>query len=88
MMANNSHHALKTVHFIAFVLVIIGALNWGLIGVADFNLVAVIFGDGAIARTIYVLVGLSAVLMLYTEFATMRAGSEHQRPARPQSAPG
>ncbi|HVU75422.1 MAG TPA: DUF378 domain-containing protein, partial [Candidatus Paceibacterota bacterium] len=37
------------VHTIAWILVIIGALNWGLIGLFDFNLVTAIFGDGGAA---------------------------------------
>lgn len=79
-----SNNVLRIVHIVALVLVIIGALNWGMIGVADFNLVAAVFGDGAIARTIYALVGLSALVILYTEFAVVRTAERtptHQRPA-------
>lgn len=48
--------------WIAFVLVIIGALNWGLVGVAQFDLVAAIFGAGSmLARLVYILVGLSGI---------------------------
>ena len=50
---------LNTVDLIALVLVIIGGLNWGLIGLADFDIVATIFGT--ISRIVYVLVGLSAI---------------------------
>lgn len=54
---------MKTVDIIAEVLVIVGALNWGLIGLFDFNLVAAIFGAGTIVtRVIYVLVGLAAIV--------------------------
>lgn len=54
---------------IAFWLTIIGALNWGLVGVFNFNLVNLIFGDMSIlARMIYILVGLSAVWLIYEEF--------------------
>lgn len=43
----------------ALALVIIGALNWGFIGPVNFDLVAAIFGDGAmLARLVYVLVAL------------------------------
>ena len=46
---------------IAWLLVVIGALNWGLVGFFDFNLVDAIFGVmGTISRIIYALVGLSA----------------------------
>lgn len=47
---------------VAYVLVIIGALNWGLVGAFNFDLVATIFGDmSVISRVVYVLVGLSAL---------------------------
>ena len=50
---------MKTLNIIALTLVIIGALNWGLIGIMNFNLVDSIFGIASIwSRTIYVLVGL------------------------------
>ena len=52
------------VHKLAMFLVIVGALNWGLVGVADFNLVTVIFGFGWVTRLIYILVGLSGLAML------------------------
>jgi hypothetical protein len=48
--------------WIALVLVIIGGLNWGLIGFFKFDLVASIFGDmSSLSRIIYALVGLSAI---------------------------
>ena len=47
---------------IALVLIIIGAINWGLIGFFNFNLVAVIFGEMTwISRVIYALVGISGL---------------------------
>ena len=58
---------MKIASIIAFSLVIVGALVWGLIGFFNFNLVAAIFGAGSVAmisRTIYALVGLSALWLL------------------------
>jgi uncharacterized membrane protein YuzA (DUF378 family) len=58
---------MKFTTIIAFTLVIIGALVWLLIGIFDFNLVAVIFGagrDAVVSRIIYSLVGLSALWIL------------------------
>lgn len=53
------------VHKLGWVLVLVGALNWGLVGAFNFNLVNVIFGSWSVVeRVIYVLVGLSAVAML------------------------
>lgn len=48
---------------------IIGALNWGLVGLANVNLVDQIFGAGSVlARIIYILVGLSGVALLASYF--------------------
>ena len=54
--------SLKILDKIALVLVIIGAVNWGLIGFFKFNLVSAIFGDmTALSRIIYALVGISGL---------------------------
>lgn len=56
---------MKTLNLVTLVLIIVGGLNWGLIGVADFDLVAAIFGAGStLARLVYVLVGLSALYQI------------------------
>jgi len=48
--------------WIALILVIIGGLNWGLVGIFDFDLVATIFGDmSTVSRVVYTLVGLAAI---------------------------
>jgi uncharacterized protein len=58
---------LTIVDWVALALVIVGGLNWGLVGVFDFNLVAAILGDmSALARTVYALVGVSALYLIYT----------------------
>ena len=57
---------LNTLDWIAVVLVIIGAINWGLIGLFGFNLVAAIFGFSAVLESIiYILVGLAGLWMIY-----------------------
>ncbi len=56
---------MKTIRTIAYVLTLIGALNWGLVGVAQFDLVAAIFGIGLIANIIYTLVGISALWLIF-----------------------
>ena len=64
---------LNFIGWVALVLAIIGALNWGLIGVFDIDLVAAIFGEmSMVARIVYVLVGLSAVYMLATAILTCK----------------
>lgn len=58
---------INAMDYVAMVLVIVGGLNWGLVGVFKYNLVDSIFGEGsALARIVYALVGLSAVYMVYT----------------------
>lgn len=49
----------------SLILLIIGGLNWGLIGIFNFNLVEAIFGFGVIARIIYILVGIAALYGFY-----------------------
>ncbi|HAX73038.1 MAG TPA: DUF378 domain-containing protein [Firmicutes bacterium] len=55
---------MSIVHRIALVLVIIGAVNWGLIGFFEFDLVAYLFGGqtAALSRIIYGLVGLAGLV--------------------------
>lgn len=58
---------LTTVDWVALVLVIIGGLNWGLVGLANFDVVAAIFGAlPALSKIVYLLVGLSAVYLAIT----------------------
>ena len=53
---------MKVVDKIALVLIIIGAINWGLLGPLKFNLVDTIFGSmSVISRIIYALVGISGI---------------------------
>lgn len=53
---------MKVINVIALILVIIGGLNWGLIGIFEFNLVDFLFGVGSIlSRLIYILVGIAAL---------------------------
>ncbi len=55
---------MKVLKAIALILVIVGALNWGLVGLLNLDLVAAIFGDmSTVSRVVYVLVGLSAVYL-------------------------
>ena len=57
---------LTTLDWIAITLVIIGGLNWLLVGLFSFDLVAAIFGELAvISRIIYILVGLAAIYIIY-----------------------
>jgi uncharacterized protein len=56
----------NTLDWIALVLVIIGGLNWGLVGAFDFNLVEAIFGTIPwLEDLIYIIVGLAALYLIY-----------------------
>lgn len=58
---------LNAMDWLALVLVIVGGVNWGLVGLMDLDLVATIFGDmSTISRAVYVLVGIAAVYMTVT----------------------
>ncbi len=53
---------MKTVDVVVAVLLIVGGLNWGLVGLSNFDLVATLLGEGTtLAKIVYILVGLSAV---------------------------
>jgi uncharacterized protein len=56
---------MKVLNWITTILVIVGALNWGLVGFFDFNLVNAIFGLGSLlSRLVYIVVGLSGLYMI------------------------
>jgi uncharacterized protein len=53
---------MKNLDVIVAILLVVGGLNWGLVGLANFDLVTSVFGSGAwLSRIIYALVGLSAL---------------------------
>jgi uncharacterized membrane protein YuzA (DUF378 family) len=54
---------MKAIDILAAILVIVGALNWGLVGTAHFNLVAALFGQTILASIVYGLVGLAGVYL-------------------------
>lgn len=67
--------SMNVLDWIALVLVLVGGLNWGLVGFFDFDLVAKIFGDmSTLSRIIYSLVGLSAVYLALS--ALMKTSQE------------
>ncbi len=56
---------MKAVKNLTYLLIIVGAFNWGLVGAFNFDLVAFLFGDmSKISRVVYMLVGLSAILSI------------------------
>jgi len=68
---------MKAVHIVTFLLVLVGALNWGLVGLAGLNLVHVLFGTfPMLERVIYILVGVSAVVLLITHMKDCKVCSK------------
>ncbi len=56
------HRGFNALDWISLILMIIGAINWGLVGLLDLDLVATLFGSGStISRAVYILVGLAGL---------------------------
>lgn len=51
--------------WIAFILVLVGGINWGLVGLFNLNIISGIFGAGLIGRLIYIVVGAGAGYLCY-----------------------
>jgi len=74
---------MRAINLITQLLVIVGGLNWGLVGLADFDLVAAIFGDmSAVSRAVYVLVGLSALWQVVPFVRSFSEGETRAQAAR------
>lgn len=65
---------MKALHSISFILLVIGGLNWGLIGInPGWNVVNMIFGSwGWLESLVYILVGLSALYLVFTHKKTCK----------------
>jgi uncharacterized protein len=70
---SNKEQLMKYANVITLVLVIVGAVNWGLMGLFQFDLVATLFGgpDAALSRIVYTLVGISGLYQLVPLFSAM-----------------
>jgi len=64
---------MKTLNMVAMVLVWVGGLNWGLVGLFQFNLVDALVGGFGLTNIVYILVGLATV---YSIYVYMMAGSK------------
>jgi uncharacterized membrane protein YuzA (DUF378 family) len=63
---------MKNLDLIAMILLLIGGLNWGLVGIFNFDLVAAIFCDmSVVSRIVYTLVGVSAIYGIFSFFKEM-----------------
>jgi len=59
---------MNTLDYVTWILVVVGAFNWGLVGAFNYNLVGMIFGMGMITQWIYIFVGLSGLYVIYKMF--------------------
>jgi uncharacterized membrane protein YuzA (DUF378 family) len=67
--------AMKPLNVITLILLIVGGLNWGLVGLLNFDLVAALFGASSLLpRVVYMLVGASALWQLIPLFETFKSG--------------
>lgn len=65
--AVHQRSAMSALDYVAMVLLIVGGLNWGMVGLFDVDMVATLFAPGsALTRIVYVLVGLAALYSVYT----------------------
>ncbi len=73
---------MKTLHFITWLLIIIGAFNWLLVGVFGWD-VGMLFGGqmAIVSRIIYILVGVSAIYEIFTHKSTCKMCSMPSAPA-------
>ena len=56
---------MKTLDYIVLILLIVGTINWGLIGLLNFDLVRILFGDMTLlSRIVYVIIGVSGLYAL------------------------
>lgn len=60
---------MNTLDWIAWILVVIGALNWGLAGAFNYNLVTAIFGMGMLTQWVYILVGIAGLYFVWMAMA-------------------
>ncbi len=75
---------MRTLYWIALVLVVVGAANWGLVGIAQFDLVAALFGgqDALLSRMVYTLVGLAGLVLAGTSFGAVNPTYPAMRTSR------
>jgi uncharacterized membrane protein YuzA (DUF378 family) len=67
---------MRAINVVTLVLLIVGGLNWGLVGLFGFDLVAALFGEmSALSRIVYTLVGVSALWQLLVLFGVTGAGN-------------
>jgi uncharacterized membrane protein YuzA (DUF378 family) len=74
----------RTLHLVALVLVVVGAVNWGLVGIAQFDLVAALLGGSSavLSRVVYTLVGVAGLTLLFTSLVPQHGSLTPLRASR------
>lgn len=75
---------MRVLNLITLLLIIVGGINWLLVGIADFDLVAALFGgqQATLAKIVYILVGLSALYQLMPFARAMSVGETSAEASR------
>lgn len=74
---------MRAINLLTLTLVIVGGLNWGMVGLFDFDLVAAILGEmSALSRIVYILVGVSALWQLVPLLKGFSEGETRAQHAR------
>ena len=61
-------------------LMVIGALNWGIVGLFDTNVVSEIFGTGTVTDVVYVVIGIAGLMMVPRLLEELRMGTHRAHP--------
>jgi uncharacterized membrane protein YuzA (DUF378 family) len=73
---------MRAINLVTLLLVIVGGLNWGLVGLLNFDLVAALFGEmSALSRIVYVLVGASAMWQVIPLVEALNSGERRTQRA-------
>lgn len=67
---------MKALHMVAFTLLVVGGLNWGLVALFNLNLVETVFGGMGLSNIVYILVGVSAVYIAATHMTDCKLCSK------------
>jgi hypothetical protein len=80
----NRSESMKALNLLTLYLIVVGGLNWLLVGLFQFDLVASLFGgqDSSLSRLVYILVGISALYQLIPFAKSFRQGEVRAEAAR------
>ncbi len=68
---------MRVLSVVVLILLVVGGINWGLVGFFDYNLVDELFGEGStVARIVYGVVGVAAVYKLFYWVAQLASGKK------------